>query len=241
MLRGSLCVRAASLWLLGGMFLAAGCSGGGSADKSGAAASGGAKPSDVLAEKLGDYMPPLDQGRLEIAAPKGWNWANPGGGVLVAFKPQDAEVNALPRVLLTVEDSPFLELDDVTSANVEELVSLVADSLGEAKPQEPVRAVTAAGQPFAQYTLLAKRRSQIVVQQILKTIVGGRAYTLQLEVYQPQFDQHKMALNVIAASMKFPARDGAQPADSMDTEMAEPAADDGEPLQDAPAAEADSE
>ena len=240
MLKWNLRAPATWLLLLGGIILA-GCSGGDPADKSAASGSASADPSDVLAEKLGEYMPPLDEGRLEIAACKGWNWGRPGGEILVVFKPQDAEINSLPRVLLTVEESPFLELDNVTPANVEDFVSLVADSLADAKPQEPVRAVTAAGQPFAQYTLLAKRRSQIVVRQVLQTIVDSRVYTLQLEVYQPELDQHKMALNVIAASMKFPVRDGAEPADSTDTDLAEPAAADGEPIEDAAAAEAEVE
>ena len=54
---------------------------------------GGQGTSDELASKIGEYMPPLDGGKLEVAAPKGWDWANPGGEVLVAFKPKDAELN----------------------------------------------------------------------------------------------------------------------------------------------------
>jgi len=220
-------------WLLmfGTAILVAGCSGSGPADK---ADSGGAKSGDGLTDRIGEYMPPLDRGRLEIAAPKGWNWANPGGGVLVAFKPKDAELNALPRVLLSVEDSAFPEIDDVTSANVEAFVGLVADSLADTKPREPVVAATVGGQRFARYMLLGKRRGQVVVQQVLKTVVGGRTYSLQLEVYQPQFDQYKATLSAIAASMKFPARDGETATDSTESDPLEPDAAESEEAADTP-------
>jgi hypothetical protein len=217
MLRFRTLDRGTRLLMLGVAIFVVGCSGTGPADKSGSSGSRGAAAGDGLTDKIGEYMPPLDRGRLEIAAPKGWNWANPGGGVLVAFKPADAELNALPRVLLSVEDSPFPGIDDVTAANVETFVGLVADALADTKPKEPVRATTLGGQPFARYLLLGKRRGQVVVQQIVKTVVGGRAYTLQLEVYQPQFERHKIALSVIAASMKFPARDGETATDPPDS------------------------
>jgi hypothetical protein len=193
-----------SAWLLGCfvVFLA-GCSGSGPTGKAGSPGSGGAKSGDDLAGKIGDYMPPLDGGKLEIAAPKGWDWANPGGGALVAFKPKEAEINALPRVLLSVADSEFPGIDDVTSSNVEDFVRLLAASITDQKPKEAARAVTIGGRQFARYLVLGKRRNQVVAQQYLVTAAGGRVYTLRLEVYQAQFDKYKSVLNVIAASMKF--------------------------------------
>ncbi len=192
-----------SAWLLAGLVLfTAGCAGSGPAGKTGDGA-GGEKAGDALASKMGDYMPPLDGGKLEIAAPKGWDWANPGGGVLVAFKPKDAEINALPRVLLSVADSDFPGIDDVTSSNVEEFVRQVAGSIADQKPKESARAHTLNGRPFARYLVLGKRRNQVVVQQILTTVAGSRVYTLRLEAYQAQFDKYESMLDVIAASMKF--------------------------------------
>jgi hypothetical protein len=192
-----------SAWLLAGLVLVtAGCSGGGPAGKTGAGG-GTEKASDALASKIGDYMPPLDGGRLEIAAPKGWDWANPGGGVLVAFKPKDAEINALPRVLLSVADSDFAGIDDVTASNVDDFVRQVAASIADQKPKESARAHTVNGRQFARYLVLGKRRNQVVAQQFLTTVAGSRVYTLRLEAYQPQFDDSKSMLEAIAASMKF--------------------------------------
>ena len=134
-----------SAWLLAGLILfMAGCSGSDPAGDTGADA-GGKKADDALASKIGDYMPPLDGGRLEIAAPKGWDWANPGGGVLVAFKPKGAEINALPRVLLSVADSDFPGIDDVTASNAEDFVRQVAASIADQKPKESARACTLNG------------------------------------------------------------------------------------------------
>lgn len=194
-----------SAWLLAGLVVfVAGCSGN---SPTGTAGAGGIKTSDDPVSKIGEYMPPLDGGKLEIAAPKGWDWANPGGGTLVAFKPKDAEINALPRVLLSVEDSEFPGIDDVTPSNVEDFVRLIGDSVADQKPKEPVRAVTVGGRQFARYLLLGKRRNQVVAQRFLTTVAGGRVYTLRLEAYQAQFDKVKAMLDVIAASMKF-AGDG---------------------------------
>jgi hypothetical protein len=189
--------------LLAGLILfSAGCSGSGPAGKP-EADGGGEKAGNALASKIGDYMPPLDSGRLEIAAPKGWDWANPGGGVLVAFKPKDAEINALPRVLLSVADSEFPGIDDVTASNVEDFVRQVAASVADQKPKESARAHTSNGRHFARYLVLGKRRNQVVAQQFLTTVAGSRVYTLRLEAYQSQFDKSKSLLEAIAASMKF--------------------------------------
>lgn len=198
--------RTAWLLLAGVLIGFAGCSGGGSAGppQGGAA---GAKTDSDFASKIGDYMPPLDGGRLEIAVPKGWDWANPGGSALVAFKPKDAEINDLPRVLLSVADCEFPGIDDVTAQNTADFVQQLTASVAEQKPKDPVRAVTINGRPFARYQLLAKRRNQVVVQRILTTVAASRIYTLRLEVYQPELDSAESALDVIAASMRFPAGD----------------------------------
>ena len=215
-----------SAWLLACLVVfMAGCSGSGPAGKTGAG-SGGAKTGDDPASKIGDYMPPLDGGKLEIAAPKGWDWANPGGDVLVAFKPKDAEINALPRVLLSVTDSEFPGIDDVTAGNVADFVRLVASSVADQKPKEAPRAVTLGGRPFARYLVLGKRRNQVVAQVFLTTVAGGRAYTLRLEVYQAQFDKYKSMPNVIAGSMKFAGdeKPAAAPPAEESSEAKEPAA-----------------
>lgn len=184
--------------------LLAGCPGagttGGGAGKSGAGGHGGA--SDDLASKIGDYMPPLDRGKLEIAPPKGWDWANPGGDVLVAFKPKDAELNSLPRILLAAADSDSVGIDDVGPDNVEAFVRQISNSLPEPKPKEPVRAVSLGKHHFARYITFGKRRNQVVAQQTVTTVVGGRVYTLRLEVYQHQFEKYQAALSAVAMSMK---------------------------------------
>lgn len=191
-----------SAWLLAGLVFLSGCSGNGPTGQSGPDA-GGTKSGEDLARKIGDYMPPLDGGKLEIAAPKGWDWANPGGGALVAFKPKEAEINALPRVLLSVADSEFPGIDDVTSSNVADFVRLIAESVADQKPKEPASAVTAGRRQFARYLVLGKRRNQVVAQVSLATVAEGRVYTLRLEVYLAQFDKYESVLNVIAASMRF--------------------------------------
>ncbi len=213
-----------SLIVLGLALLLNGCPGPGTTGGGGKSAAGGKGSGDELSSKIGEYMPPLDGGKLEIAAPKGWDWANPGGDVLVAFKPKDAEINSLPRVLLSVAESDSVGIHDVTPENVNAFVKQVSDSLPEPKPKEPVRAVTLGKHHFARYVTFGKRRNQVVAQQTLQTAVGGRAYTLRLEVYQHQFEKYQWAVSAVAASMKF-AAEGAEaelPEATPATEKAEP-------------------
>lgn len=202
-----------------------GCSPGGPAGKGEATGAGGSKSAGDLSDKIGDYLPPLDGGRLEIAPPKGWNWANPGGGVLVAFKPQDIELNKLPRILLTVADAGLLGMDDVTAENVAAFVSHVSDAAADKKLRAPVQATTIAGRQFATYQILGKRRNQVVIQHFLATIVEGREYRLQLDAYQADFAKVKSTIEVVASSMKFPTKHG-ESSDSPREEAASVAAKD---------------
>jgi hypothetical protein len=216
--------KVGSLLVLNVALLLGGCPGAGTTGGGGKPGAGGKGSSDDLTSKIGEYMPPLDGGKLEVAAPKGWDWANPGGEVLVAFKPKDAELNSLPRVLLSVAESDSVGIDDVTPDNVEAFVRQVSDSLPEPKPKEPVRAVNLGKRHFARYITFGKRRNQVVAQQTLMTVVGGRVYTLRLEVYQHQFDKYQAAQSTVAASMKFAghvAADAAAPAE--EPPAAEPA------------------
>lgn len=209
--------KVGSLFVVSVALLLVGCPGAGTTGGGGTSGAGGKSSSDDLTSKIGDYLPPLDGGKLEIAAPKGWDWANPGGGVLVAFKPKDAEINSLPRVLLSVEESAA-GIDEVTPDNVEAFVRQVSESLSEPKPKEPVRAVQLGKHHFARYVTFAKRRNQVVAQQTLKTVAGGRAYTLRLEAYHHTLDKYQAAVSVAAMSMKFAGEDAGQAAAPAATE-----------------------
>jgi hypothetical protein len=158
-----------------------------------------------LSVKIGDYMPPLEGGKLEIASPEGWDWARPGGDYLVGFVPHGSELNSLPRILVSGEDSPYPSVSQVTADNLKEFAQTVSDSIAGEEIAESVRPLILGENAFACHVTYAKRKNAVVSRQILETVVAGRRYAVRLEVYERQFDKHRDAAYAVAMSMKFSA------------------------------------
>jgi hypothetical protein len=178
-------------------------------------------PAD-LQVKIGEYMPPLAGGKLEIAAPQGWDWARPGSDHLVGFVPSGAQLSNLPRILVSMEDAALIGMfEDAAESNQREFVQLVSDSMAGEKLSEPVRAVTIGEHVFAQFTTFARRQNAVVAQQHLKTVVGGQSYTIRLDVYERQLLKYRDAAYAVAGSMKFSGA-GAGPVQPLGDEEATP-------------------
>ena len=157
-----------------------------------------------LQVSVGDYMPALLGGSLEVAAPQGWDWTRPGSPYIVGFIPKGSKLNGLPRILVSAEDSPCPGLSRVTKDNVQELADLVSQRLAGEKLSEPVRPILLGSNAVVCYTTPAKKKNAVVTQHFLETVAGGRHYTIRLEVYERQFGkQHRDAAYAVAMSMKF--------------------------------------
>jgi hypothetical protein len=171
----------------------------------GAASRGGAggKKRPLSDFKLGEYMPPLEDGRLELAPPQGWEFQRAGSEYLVAFVPQGRELNKLPRILMAAEDSPWPDVTQVNEGNVDSFVKRVKQLRSSEKFAEPPRAMILGENAFATYLTMAKRKGSVVVQQHLETVAGNRLYHMRLEVNEYEFQKHRDAANALAAGMKF--------------------------------------
>ena len=156
-----------------------------------------------LKVKIGDYMPPLEGGRLEIAPPEDWDWDRPGGDYIVGFVPRGSELNSLPRILVSAEDSPYPEVRRVSRDNLQEFVTTVSDSIADKKFAKPVRPLILGENAFACYGTFVRKNNAVVSQQVLETVVAGRRYAVRLEVYERQFDKYRDAAYAVAMSMKF--------------------------------------
>ena len=86
------------------------------------------------------------------------------------------------------------------------------------------------------YVDFAKKGNAVVAQQTLKTVVGGRLYTVRLDVYAPQFSRFEQAAYAVVASMKFSGTTTSTPP----TEVKEPTATD-EMEEETPSTEAEGE
>lgn len=170
--------------------------------------SGDPTPStEDLEQKIGEYMPPVEGGALEIAAPRDWEWARPVDDYLVQFRQKGATLNDLPRILVDVEDSPFPELTDVDEQNIDEFVKNVSATVDAAKLKEPVKPIILGSTMCATYVDIAKQgNARDVATQAVKTLAGGRLYTIRLEAFESEFNTYRDMGYAVVASMKFGRR-----------------------------------
>ena len=175
-----------------------------------------------------DYnIPPQDEGRLEVPTPPGWFAGSRQSAVLIWFYEKDKA--GLPRIVITGEPCQREGINTITKANVLDFAKTVSTEL-EAKEQEVLeepRAVMLGDNAWVRYVLLGKYKNTPVDRQILRTVVDGREYVVDLQVLRETVMKHRDSAYAIAAGIKFhPAGTAAIPPesapDSLPPETAEP-------------------
>jgi hypothetical protein len=158
-----------------------------------------------LKRDIGEYMPTqrTPDGSLEIAAPRDWVWKRAGSEYLVGFHKKGSSLNNLPRILVSVEDSPFPGLSDVNKENVDQLVKLVSESVDATKLKGAVEPMVLGQTACARYVKLGRKGNARAAIQTLKTVVRGRLYTIRLEAFDGEFTKYRDVGYAVAASMKF--------------------------------------
>jgi hypothetical protein len=181
---------------------------------------------------IGDYMPPLQGGAIELAPPKNWSFSRAGSDYLVGFHPADSTLNDLPRILISVQPSPYDGLEELQATNAQQLVQSIQETLAGDQLKSPAAIVTLGGRTWIEYVGLAKNRGTLVARQFLQTVFEGRLYQVRLEVPDRDFDTQRAAGLAVAASARFhrgpKASDPAEPDPSPDT-MLSPAPAEGTP------------
>ncbi len=158
---------------------------------------------------LADYLPPLDDGRIEIAGPKDWQVGARQTGYVVWFhRYKDAQT--LPQIRVKVEDAPAEAPQDVTKENVEAFAKWLSGHVQKdlKTPDElieQVRPLILGDNAFGRYVRLGRYRGAGAEQHMLVTIRGGRMYTLQELVIAGDLGKPDIrdAAYVVGASMKF--------------------------------------
>lgn len=162
-----------------------------------------ADASAELESLIGMYMPPLEGGAVEVAAPKDWEWGRAGSNYLVGFHPVGASLNDLPRILLAADDSPWPGIEEVDSTNAADFVQQVAEKLKDDQLRSPAAAVTLGGRTWCEHVELRKSRETLVARQVLQTVVNGRLYSIRLEVFDRQLSGYRNTARAVAASCRF--------------------------------------
>jgi hypothetical protein len=174
-----------------------------SVQPAGTASSDSAYQAGDLKIAIGQYMPPLEGGALQIAAPENWDWARPGGDYLVGFVPRGSELNNLPRILVSSDPNPYAGVSQVGQDTLPQFIQLVSAAVADQKLADPVRPLILGDRAWAYYRTFAKRKNAVVSRLVLETVVDDRCHTVALEVYELQFDKYRDAALAVAISMKF--------------------------------------
>jgi hypothetical protein len=165
---------------------------------------------------VGDYLPPLDGGKVEVAGPAGWNLLPRDSKYLVRFV--KGQPNGLPRLLLYVEDSPNTELADVSAENAEAWGTWFDKHLAsqsQVDVTEPNLPIQLGPTVFLRHVRLAKLSGTPVVIQSLQTVQAERLYKVELvcAVDSPDRRDYEASLTkfrddgyTVAAHMKFAAK-----------------------------------
>jgi hypothetical protein len=129
---------------------------------------------------VGEYLPPLDDGKVEIAAPAGWIQLPNTSKQLAAFAPDKAK--AYPRINVTAGDSPLPVLGDLSEENAAQFVTVLDDPYRKKRKSLPEagKPIVLGGTPFIRQVRLVSINKKQLVLQWLATVQKGRLYTVEL-------------------------------------------------------------
>ena len=159
-----------------------------------------------------DHLPPLDEGRVEVAAPVGWRPLPRSSKSLASFV--KGKASELPRITVTASEPPAADLGDTTEENAEKLAAALDDQLRRESKEVPEAClpIILGERVFVRHVRLASLAGDPAVIQSLQTIAGGRLYTAELICFvnAPDRRQYEKSLKeyrdegyAVAANMKF--------------------------------------
>lgn len=177
---------------------------------------------------LGAYLPPLDEGRVEIAPPDGWGVLPRDSAYVTRFYKENR--SGLPRIDVQVEADRYGDLGTATEQNVQEFAEQVAAELKAegSQPLEPVLPLLLGDVPCARYVVATRLQmgEKVVAaeRQRLLVLHAGRLYTIDLLVLAQTLKKDRDAAYAVVAGLRFPSPD-ADPAGSSGASIGDEASD----------------
>lgn len=182
---------------------------------------------------LGDYFPPLDEGRLALAAPADWGWASRREGYLARIFLDKTRRVRLPRIWVTVEDPGSETPTQLSNENLVQYARTVQSRLDRdgIKLVEQVQPMVLGTVPCVRYVRATrfrvrdeKSQSLTAERQILETVQAGRRYLIDLHVHPGTILRHRNEAYAMMAGMEFTIPGSVQPDPSQpEAEPADPA------------------
>ena len=190
------------------------------AGKDGARATGGAASPVLQVDRanlppLSSYIGPLDEGRVRIAAPKGWHVSPRSKRYLCQFTYSRSGHVRLPRIRVLVEplDGPeWKEVDSRRPEDARRLAELVAKRLEGRSLTEPVLPMVIGPHACARYVDAAKFsfrlssgavRKESAQRQIVCLVFDGRLYQVELHVHPGRILDFRDPAYAVVAGMQF--------------------------------------
>jgi len=190
--------------------------------KASAPAATAVKRIDAATLPLADYLPPLDEGRIEIAPPAGWYPMPRDSKFVVRFYKENR--NSLPRIDVMVEERTLGGMRDASESNVSEFAAQVQNDLETTGTTivEPALPMIIGKVPCARYVSDVKLKlgGQTVVaeRESLRVLKAGRLYTINLLLLPNTLKQIRDAgfdpAYAVCAGLKFVTPSAAEPAPS---------------------------
>lgn len=155
--------------------------------------------------KLGDYLPPLDQSRVEIAPPAEWHIPPRSSKWIARF--QQSDESQYPSIIITAEDCQ--SIFTVSESNLSEFADQIAaeQSVAEVKP---VTIGRFAGVAYQKRGKEKQSIDRILERLFLETVVAGRKYCIELRTREGSLAEGQPYLFAVANGIRFL---GAQPAE----------------------------
>jgi hypothetical protein len=161
--------------------------------------------------KLADPLPPLDGGRVEVAAPEEWKAASRDPRWLARFIL--AIGSQYPSILVTAEEAG--QPTELNGDTVDGFAGQVRDELAkrDSKSLPEVRPLVVDGFVGVYYEDSPRTRSAQLDRMTIATLAGGRKYTVELQALSGTLEKYRDAALAVALGMKFlkpEANSGAQ-------------------------------
>lgn len=151
---------------------------------------------------LGDYLPPLDDGRLEMAPPKDWTVSPRSVKFVVRFQSDPSA--PYPSVVVTAEDCTQFRV--VTEKNIQQYLKFVAaemEAAGRGGTVRPGRIGQMVGAVYQRRVKVKDSLGTILDRLYFDTVLGGRRYRFQLWANSDIIDLAKPAFLSILNGTKF--------------------------------------
>ena len=152
----------------------------------------------------------LDQGRLQLPTPEGWELRRVPDYLLVCHR------GNYPRIYVAAADDAAFT--NITPANVVQYAQSAAKRLGDKKLAVPVRPVQVGNFVGVSYGWEATAKGKRLMRFFLVTTRGQRRYTIELRCLEATYDAYRDTALAVAAAARFgPAKEEKHSADKADT------------------------